>query len=83
MGETNSTEASATTATVRLRSDLFDERCRDLGAETEVARAALVEVSRVTLHRFRKGEMAPRLEVAMRFANRLNMTVEELWEQVA
>lgn len=70
-------------ATVRFNQDLFDERCMALGAETEKAKAALVEVDVVTLWRFRKGHMNPRLEVARRFADRLQVTIDELWPGVA
>lgn len=62
-----------------LDGELFDRRCRELGATTEVQRAALVGVDTATLHRFRKGEMGPRLTVARRFARRLGLSVDQLW----
>lgn len=70
------------TSPVRLRADVFDERCQVLGILTEVAKAELVEVDRTTLHRLRRGSLSPRLEVAMRFASALNLKVEDLWEEV-
>jgi DNA-binding XRE family transcriptional regulator len=79
---TASANDGATSATwPRLRVEVFDRRCEELGALTEAAKAELVDVDRVTLHRYRKGEMGARLEVAMRFAQRLDMTVEQLWGQ--
>lgn len=64
-----------------LNGDLFDRRCEALGATTEEEKAALVRVAPSTIHRFRKGEMGPRLEVARRIARILNVQVDELWTQ--
>lgn len=74
-----STEQDATDAIPRFNGELFDRRCAELGATTELQRAALVEVSVTTLHRFRKGDMGPRLQVARRFARRLEVSVDDLW----
>lgn len=79
MSATTNPQQSATDASPPLNGELFDERCAELGATSEVQRAALVGVSTVTLHRFRKGEMGPRLAVARRFARRLSVSVDALW----
>lgn len=62
--------------------ELFDRRCAELGATSEVQRAALVGTNVTTLHRFRKGDMGPRLSVARRFARRLSLSVDDLWSDV-
>lgn len=62
-----------------FNADLFERRCAELGAHTERDRAALVDVDVSTLHRFRTGEIGPRLAVARRFAKRLNLSVDDLW----
>ncbi|MGC1214128.1 MAG: hypothetical protein WA890_23075 [Micromonospora sp.] len=69
----------ATDAIPPFNGELFDKRCAELGVTSEVQRAALVDVSVTTLHRFRKGDMGPRLSVARRFANRLGVKVDDLW----
>lgn len=66
-------------AMVRLNTDLFEQRCQALDLVTEEQKATHLGVNISTLHRFRKGEMGPRLEVARRFAQRLGVTVDELW----
>lgn len=76
---TTSTTQPATDAIPPFNGELFDRRCAELGATSEVQRAALVEVSVTTLHRFRKGDMGPRLSVARRFASRLCVNVDDLW----
>jgi DNA-binding XRE family transcriptional regulator len=65
----------------RFNAQLFDERCEALGATTESAKAALVEVDPATLWRVRKGEFNPRLAAALRFASTLGVTVEQLWPE--
>lgn len=67
----------------RFNAALFDERCVALGAATEVAKAALVEVDYATLYRIRKGDFNPRLTAALRFASKLGVTVEQLWPESA
>lgn len=71
------------TPAVRLDSTLFDRRCDELGVTSEIDKARLVDVDTSTLHRFRKGEIGPRLEVARRFARALDVSVEDLWKDVA
>jgi DNA-binding XRE family transcriptional regulator len=66
-----------------FNADLFDKRCEELGATTEQEKAALVGAAVSTLHRFRKGDMGPRLEVARRFARRLGVNVDDLWKDAA
>lgn len=70
-------------ATPKFNSALFDERCEAQGAVSEAEKAALCDVDRTTIHRFRRGEMGPRLEVARRMAERLGVTVDELWPKAA
>lgn len=69
----------ATDAIPPFAAVLFDRRCEQLGASTEREKAALVGVDVTTLHRFRKGDMGPRLQVARRFARRLSVSVDDLW----
>jgi hypothetical protein len=76
---------SATGATPRLDGSVFDERCRRILGDgaTEQAKADLVGIDRVSLHRYRKGELNPRLEVARRFATRLDVEIDVLWPDAA
>jgi DNA-binding XRE family transcriptional regulator len=74
---TDKTAIPATAA--RFNSELFDERCAALEATTEVARAALVGVDPATLYRYRKGQFAPRQEIALRIAELLDVSIEQLW----
>lgn len=62
-----------------FNADLFDARCEELGATTTEQKAALAGVDWTTIHRFRRGEMGPRLEVARRVASRLGVSVDDLW----
>ena len=68
---------------IRLNSDLFDRRAEALGATTEAEKAALVDLDPSTLWRFRRGQIGPRLEVARRMAERLEVTVDDLWPKAA
>lgn len=72
-----------TTAALRLRGEVFDEACSRLGAETGIARAALVDVDRGTVRRWKLGDATPQLDVAMRVARQLDLRVEDLWEEVS
>lgn len=79
---TASTEhtAHATDAiSTAFNAELFESRCAERGATTNEQKAALVGVDWSTIHRFRKGEMGPRLEVARQMAERLGTTVDELF----
>lgn len=66
---------------VELDGDRFDDLCRAHDAETETARAALVGIERRTLYRWREGLVTPGLDAALRTAQRLDTTVEDLWRQ--
>jgi DNA-binding XRE family transcriptional regulator len=63
-----------------FNTELFDERCEALGAATVEQKAALVGVDWSTIHRFRKGTYSPRLEIARRIANALEVSVDDLWK---
>lgn len=65
-----------------LNEDLFVERTAKLGADSDVARARVLGVDRNDIIRWRKGRM-PRLEKAMRVAELLDTTVEDLFGPVA
>jgi hypothetical protein len=65
-----------------FQNELFDERCREQGAETEEARATLCGVDRATLYRYRTGRTVPLLPEGMRFANCVGLTVAELWREL-
>lgn len=70
------------TSAIRLREDLFDARCGELGAKTEEDKAELCGTERTNLYRIRNGQ-SPSLELAMSMAGRLGVAVEDLFEQVA
>jgi len=53
-----------------------------MGATSESAKARLVGADRKTLWRYRQGIVPPGLDIAMRWADRLGVTVDELWERV-
>lgn len=67
-------------ARIRLRAKFFDDRTAALGAMNETARAQLCGMDRTNLLRIRNGQ-APSLALAMHMAERLGVTVEELFEQ--
>lgn len=69
------------TARIRLRTDVFDSKTKELGAENNSARARLCGMDRVNLLRIRNGQ-TPSLELAMHMASRLGVAVEDLFEQV-
>jgi DNA-binding XRE family transcriptional regulator len=71
------------TTAIRLRNELFDELTERLGATNDTARAQLVGVDRKTLWRIKQAKFTASLEVAVRMADRLGTTVDELFEQVA
>lgn len=69
--------------TNQFNAQLFNERCEALGAFTEVDKAALVGIGYTDLYRMRKGEFKPRLDRALRIAEILGVTVEQLWPKAA
>jgi DNA-binding XRE family transcriptional regulator len=75
--------ATSERAVPPFNSDLFNERCRALGATTEAERAALADVDPATLWRFRKGITLPNLRDARRFAQKVDLTVDDLWPAAA
>jgi DNA-binding XRE family transcriptional regulator len=83
MTATVPSEQRGTAAALRLRAEVFDRRCAELGAENGITRAALVEVDRGTVRRWKLGEVTPQLDVAMRVAQRLDLKVDDLWETAA
>lgn len=80
MPATHSAVQRGTSATVHLRVDVFDDRCAALGLTSEGARAAYLGSDRSTLYRLRRGLNSPTGEVITRWARRLGVSVEELWE---
>lgn len=68
-------------AHVFLRVDRFEELCVQRGATTGVAQAELVGSDRTTVYRLRRGQISPSGELMMRWADRLGVAVEDLWEQ--
>ena len=62
-----------------MREDVFDTLCEAQGAVTEIAKAALVGCDRVTLYRIRTGKTNPSASSVLGWADRLGITVEELW----
>lgn len=84
MAATDRTEPDATSATApRIDFAVFDSKCAELGATSDIARAEIAGVNRTTLWRWRKGLWAPNLAVATRIAQRLDVTVDELTRGVA
>lgn len=80
---TDHTERGTGAAPVRLRVARFDELTAAAGAESETAKAALMETDRKSLWRYKSHDVTPSADLAMRWAERLNTTVEDLWERVA
>lgn len=70
------------TSRIKLRADVFDARTAELGATTDVDRARLCDMDRTNLYRIRSGQ-TPSLELAMHMAARLDLAVEDLFEQVS
>lgn len=80
---TEHTERGTGAAPVRLRVERFDALTAAAGAETETAQAALMDTDRKSLWRYKAHKVTPSAELAMRWAQRLDTTVEDLWERVA
>ncbi|MEU8186058.1 helix-turn-helix transcriptional regulator [Micromonospora carbonacea] len=70
---------SAASSPIRLRTDVFDTLIGRL-ADTERERANALGLDRVTVWRIRRGKVTPTLDVAMRMAEVLGTTVDELFE---
>lgn len=79
MTASQSTPGNATDASTAFNAELFDRECAKRGATSTEAKAALVGVDWSTIHRFRTGEIGPRLQVARRIAQRLGVSVDDLW----
>ncbi|RLK13290.1 helix-turn-helix protein [Micromonospora sp. M71_S20] len=73
----------ATLSPIRLKTNVFDTLAAPLGAGSEQELARLLDMDRTTLYRIRRGMVTPTLTVAMRMADRLNTTVDELFEVAA
>lgn len=78
-----SQRGTSATAPIQLRVDVFDRRTEELGAKTETEKADMLDTDRKTLWRYRERKMTPKLDLAMRWAEQLDLTVEDLWERVA
>ena len=72
------TPPSCATATPQINWAVFDRRCKELGIETEAAKAELLHVERTMLWRYRRGEFAPKFGSVIGAAKALELTVEEL-----
>lgn len=70
---------AATMNAFALNNDVFDRRCEELGATSEKDKAELVKTDRKGLWRYRKHKITPSVEIAIWWAERLDLTVEELW----
>lgn len=77
------TDATSPAAGVPIDFGVFDAKCAEQGALDESTRAALVDVSRVTLWRWRKGKQQVSLPVASRVAATFGITVDELTGRAA
>ncbi len=80
---TEHSERGTGAAAVRLRVDRFDALTAAQGADTDTAKAALMNTDRKSLWRYKTGEVSPSVDLAMRWAEQLDTTVEDLWERVA
>lgn len=80
MSATQATTDHGTDAIVHLRTEVFDERLAKLGVTTIAAAADLLDVDPGTIHRFRGRRIKqPSGELMLRWAQRLDVTVEQLW----
>lgn len=79
----NAERGTSATPHVVLRVEVFDTLTAKFGATTDVARAELLGVDRATLQRLRKRKFHPRIATALRMADRLGTTFDELFERVA
>lgn len=75
-----SERGTSATSPIRLRTDVFDELTARLGASSEIDRARLFDIDRTTLYRIRAGKTIPGLDLAMKMAERLGATVDQLFE---
>jgi transcriptional regulator with XRE-family HTH domain len=64
--------------TFAVKWDVFDSLAEAHGATTEAQKAGLGGVHRVTLHRYRTGELEPSPAFIMKAAGRLGVRVEAL-----
>lgn len=79
----SASQRGTTAATIALRDDIFVALTATLDATNDSQRARLFGVDRATIGRMRKRQFLPRLDVAMRMAEQLGTTVDELFEQVS
>jgi len=66
-------------ATIRLNTQLATARCRELGATTPTARAALMGVSLATYNRLVAGSHTPSEDTCNRVAAALTLPVADLF----
>lgn len=71
----------ASSAKVWFDFQVIDRRARELGIETDVALADFLETDRSTLYRWRRRLIGVALVTAMRVAERLDLTVEQIISQ--
>lgn len=81
MPEAPDTDQRGIPATYVFDGEVFDKRCRELGATTEIARADLTHVDRSTLMRYRRGLTYPLLPDAYDFAASIDLAVTDLWKE--
>lgn len=78
MAATPTAQSRRSGDTFRVRWDAFDSLTEAKGATTTEQKAELAGVHRATLHRYRRGEVAPSLAFVMTAAARLNVSAEAL-----
>lgn len=83
MTATPSGQSPATDATPGINWVVFDELCAKRGATDETARAALVNIDRTTLWRWRKGKQRPIFANILTLADALETTVDKLTQRPA
>lgn len=67
-------------AVARLRVDRYDTHAAAKGARSVTAAAGLHNMPRTMLCEYRAGRRTPRLDIAMRMAADLGVSVEEIFE---
>lgn len=83
MKATISGDAPTADASVRLRVDVYDALARAKGYSTVESQAGWHGVHRATLFNLRSGATVPRLDLAMRMAADLGVSVEVIFERVS
>jgi len=80
MNAATAPSASHTASATRLRWDVVERRCHDLGADTDTERGDLLGVNRNTILRWRHGWTGVNLSTALHVAKVLSVRLDQLVE---